>query len=98
MERIAMVAGQRILVVEDSYLLEEALCDFVADRGLQPVGPAGSLETALACAGEAALDGALLDINLDGCLCFQVCDLLDRRGIPFCFVTGYSHLALIPER
>ena len=90
--------GSRILVVEDNYLLAEVICDFVADCGMQPVGPAAGLDTGLVYAGEAPLDAAILDINLDGRLCFPICGLLAQRGIPFCFLTGYSHLSLIPQQ
>lgn len=93
-----MAAGQRILIVEDSLLLADALCGFAIDCGLQPVGPANGLEAALAYARDLDLDAAILDSNLSGRLSFPVCEALEHRGIPFCFVTGYSHLGLIPEQ
>jgi len=93
-----MFAGSRILVVEDNYLLAEVICDFVIECGMQPVGPAAGLETGLVYARETSLDGAILDINLDGRLCFPICSVLAQRGIPFCFLTGYSHLAMVPQQ
>jgi DNA-binding response OmpR family regulator len=89
--------GSKILVVEDNYLLSEVVCEFVIECGMVPIGPAASLETGLIYAREAPLDGAVLDINLDNRLCFPICDLLIERGIPFAFLTGYSHLSMIPQ-
>lgn len=90
-------AGSRILVVEDNYLLAEVVCDFVTDCGMEPVGPAPGLETGLVYAREAPIDGALLDINLGDRLSFPICAVLAERNIPFAFLTGYSHLSLIPH-
>ena len=44
-----------------------------------------------------ALDGALLDVNLNGAAVFPVADALAARGVPFVFSTGYDSLDL-PER
>ena len=43
---------------------------------------------------ERALDGAILDINLNGQPCFPVCGVLSARRIPFIFLTGYPHAAI----
>lgn len=92
-----MVAESRILVVEDNYLLAEVVCDFIVDCGMQPVGPASGVETGLVYAREAAIDGAILDVNLDGRFCFPICAALVERNIPFAFLTGYSQLSIIPQ-
>ena len=42
-----MSTGPKILVVEDNYLLAEVICDFVAECGMHPVGPATDLERGL---------------------------------------------------
>jgi DNA-binding response OmpR family regulator len=43
---------------------------------------------------ERALDGTILDINLNGRPCFPVCAILSARRIPFIFLTGYPHAAI----
>jgi len=43
---------------------------------------------------ERALDGAILDINLNGRPCFPVCAILSARRIPFIFLTSYPHAAI----
>jgi DNA-binding response OmpR family regulator len=87
----------RILVVEDNYLLAEVICDFIAECGLGFAGPSGDIDDATRLAREEAIDGAVLDINLRGRLCFPVCNILVKRRIPFVFLTGYTQLALIPN-
>ena len=68
-----MFTDSKILVVEDNYLLAEVICDFVAECGMQPIGPATGLDRGLLYARAAPLDGAILDINLDGRLSFPIC-------------------------
>jgi DNA-binding response OmpR family regulator len=46
---------------------------------------------------ERALDGAILDINLNGRPCFPVCAILSARRIPFIFLTGYPDAAIPVE-
>jgi DNA-binding response OmpR family regulator len=92
------ILGSRILVVEDNFLLAEVVGDFLTECDMEVVGPACGLNIGLVYAREAVLDGALIDINLNGRLCFPICDVLRERGIPFAFLTGYSDLALVPQR
>jgi CheY-like chemotaxis protein len=82
--------GVRLLVVEDTFLLAESLSALLRSHGCDVVGPVASLEQGLDLACDAALDGAILDINLGGKLSFPIAATLSRRGIPYFFVTGYS--------
>jgi response regulator RpfG family c-di-GMP phosphodiesterase len=52
------------------------------------------VESAVQMARERALDGAILDINLNGRPYFPVCAILSARRIPFMFLTGYPHAAI----
>lgn len=88
--------GSRILIVEDNDLLAEVIHDVVAECGMQAVGPAAGLESGLFFARETPLDGALLDIDLDGQFCFPICAVLKSRQIPFAFLTGYGDLSILP--
>ena len=49
-----------------------------------------SVDEAMALAGQADIDFAILDINLGGAKSFPVAEILRRRGIPFVFATGYG--------
>ena len=94
----ADLAGRHILVVEDEFLTADEIVWVFESLGARVIGPAPSLDQALACI-EAAdrLDAATLDVNLRGQMVFPVADVLRRRGVPFVFATGYDQ-KIIPER
>jgi CheY-like chemotaxis protein len=80
----------RILIVEDEMLVAMSFEDMLTDLGYEVAGIASRLVSALAMAGEADFDVAMLDVNLAGDRSFPVADLLIARGIPFLFATGYG--------
>jgi CheY-like chemotaxis protein len=88
--------GARILVVEDNFLAAEVVRDMLESSGCAVVGPVGRIADALRLAEEEALDGAILDINLNGERCFPIALALRQRGVPFVFLTGYDDDAIIP--
>jgi len=93
-----MSQQRRILVVEDEYLVALDLAEDLRAMGADVVGPVPSVEKALeAVDGDSALDGAILDINLQGSVIFPVADRLAERHIPFFFTTGYDK-EVIPDR
>jgi len=81
---------QRILVVEDEFLIAIHIGSILEDDGLQVVGPVGSLMEAIKLASNENLDGALLDINIVGGRIDDVADILARRQVPFMFLTAYG--------
>src|SRR6266702_6803164 len=85
---------RRILVVEDEFLLAAHIGSILEDDGLEVIGPVGTLAEALKLAQDEALDGALLDVNLDGGRVDDVVDILARRHVPFLFVSGYGREVL----
>jgi DNA-binding response OmpR family regulator len=83
--------------VEDNFQMGEIICDFLADHGMEPVGPAQTVEQALMLVEDNNLDAALLDIKLRRERnAFPVCEALAARHIPFAFVTGWGP-AEVPE-
>jgi DNA-binding response OmpR family regulator len=89
--------GGRVLVCDDNLLIADVVAEFLRECDLKPMGPVGRLESAMQMARERALDGAILDINLNGRPCFPVCAVLSARRIPFMFLTGYPHAAIPVE-
>ena len=83
-------SGLRVLVVEDEIMVAVLLEDMIADLGHRVVGPAGHLDKALELAGGAAIDVAILDVNLNGREVYPVAEALSARRIPFAFITGYG--------
>lgn len=85
----------RILIVEDEMLVAMNIEDMLLDLGHEVAGIAGRLAPALALAGEAAIDLAILDVNLAGEPSFPVAAMLATRGIPFLFATGYGRAGIV---
>ena len=81
---------RRILVIEDEFLVAVHIDFILVQEGHEVIGPVGTLDEALQLANDEALDCALLDVNLDGGGVDDVAAILDRRGVPFIFVTGYG--------
>jgi CheY-like chemotaxis protein len=94
----AGIAGRRVLVVEDEYLLATKMMGALAELGVETIGPAGTVKRALELVEHGGhLDGAVLDIKLRGRMVFPVAEALRARGVPFVFTTGYNEHA-IPDR
>ena len=85
--------GRRILVVEDEYLIADAMTLGLEEEGVVVIGPAPSVRNALRLLDrEPALDGAVLDMNLGEEKVFPVAEALRSLGVPFLFTTGYDAL------
>ena len=96
--------NRRILVVEDEFFMAEELRDNLEAVGAFVIGPASSVERALALLkDEVAIDAALLDVNLGGEMAYPVAEALVARSVPFVFTSGYDesvlaeHYALMPR-
>jgi CheY-like chemotaxis protein len=84
------LSGRKVLVVEDEMIVGWLLEDMLVDLGCAIVGPATSVNQALAMIDAEAFDAAVLDVNLDGQMSYPVADALTARGMPFVFSTGYD--------
>jgi CheY-like chemotaxis protein len=80
------------MVVEDMALVAVEIERQLRNMQYTVLGPYPSLDAALdAVSAEPPLeiDIALLDVNLAGSECYPLADILQSRGIHFCFLTGY---------
>jgi len=93
-----VLAGSRVLLVEDETLVAMLLEDMIAELGGNVVGSASRVSRALEIAEDRSigLDLAVLDVNLGGEEVFPVASALAERGVPFAFSTGYGNAGL-PE-
>lgn len=86
----------KILIVEDNTLVAETIAEALTDHGYEVVGPAPTLAAGLELAAARELDGALLDVDLAGRLCFPIAKMLAKRRVPFLFLTGFHDVSVIP--
>jgi len=91
-------AGRCILIVEDEYFLADDLAGEVRRLGADVIGPASEIGKAREMLSSgAAVDAALLDINVRNEMVFPLARLLRERNIPFVFTTGYDKESIRPE-
>jgi CheY-like chemotaxis protein len=81
--------GHRVLVVEDDYLIAMLVTEWLEAAGADVVGPAPTVEKALALIETDVVDAAILDVNLGyGRTVYPVADKLSAIGVPYMFATG----------
>lgn len=91
------LASRRILVVEDDMLIAMSIEDLIRDAGGIVVGPAATVDKALALVAAEPLDAAVLDVNLGGRRADPVADALLVKRVPFVFLTGYGAAGVDPR-
>ena len=87
----------RILIVEDSFLVVMSIEGFFNELGWTIVGPASRKDAALTLARSGTFDAAVLDVNLNGEMSWEIAAVLRERGIPFVFSTGYDGSNILPD-
>ena len=87
----------RVLVVEDEMLPAMLLESMLTALGCVVVGPAARVGKALELLRTAAPDAVILDVNLGGQPAYPLAAVLQARGVPFVFVTGYGRAQLPAE-
>jgi CheY-like chemotaxis protein len=85
------LAGRRVLIVEDSYLIAMHLTGMLERAGAEVVGPALSVEEAFGSL-DPLPEIATLDVQLGEETSFPIADELAQRGVPFVFATGTADL------
>ena len=91
-----IVAGKRVLVVEDELMIRMLLEGMLTDLGHTVAAEAGGIDEAVALAKKETFDVAVLDVNLNGHPVTPVVEILVERGVPFLFASGYG-LRGVPE-
>ena len=85
------LAGRRVLVVEDEYLLATDLACALREDGADVLGPVASVHAALDLLDDAPrLDGAVVDLHLQGEMAYPLVDALRARCVPLVLATGYD--------
>jgi DNA-binding response OmpR family regulator len=85
------LADRSILLVEDDIILSTDLAFALTEAGCKAVIPTTSNAAALSAMVHYIVDAAILDVNVQNQWVFPVADALEAAGIPFLFLTAYSH-------
>ena len=80
----------KAFVVEDEPLVLETLRRSLETIGVEVKVVATCARKGIALAKTVEADIALLDVFLDGDYSFPIAEILDRRGIPYIYVTGHT--------
>jgi DNA-binding NtrC family response regulator len=84
-----MLAGYRVLIVEDETLVAQNIREMLLEAEGIPVGPVASVSEARQLIKEGTgLNAALLDVNLNDGLVTPVLEALSARGVPTVVYTG----------
>lgn len=71
--------------------------DLLEEIGCQVVGPAPNMAAARELVEAGEFDGALIDIHIRGERVFPLCEMLQAKGLPFVFTSGYADWQM-PEK
>jgi CheY-like chemotaxis protein len=85
-----LLAGFRLLVVEDEMLILMMIEDMLEALGCTSIQSAGTNERALALLAAQNFDAVMLDMNLNGVSSQPVARFLALCGTPFIYSTGSS--------
>ncbi len=87
----------RILLLEDEWLIALDLQETLEGAGYTIVGPAPSVQKALAFIESEQIEAALIDVHVGSDSSYRVAQALRTSGIPFAFLSGHSQADLSPE-
>jgi DNA-binding response OmpR family regulator len=91
----SQLSGKSVLMVEDEYLIADALCSAFEMEDVHVVGPFPNVASAMKALDEGAkADAAILDVNLNGERVFPLADRLMADNVPIVLTTGYDSDAI----
>jgi DNA-binding response OmpR family regulator len=86
-----------VLLVEDDYLIADAISAMLEMAGWRVVGPFPRVEAAARALDQGRVaEAAVLDVNLGGERVFPLIDRLLREQVPVVLTTGYDPDAIPP--
>ncbi|QWW69821.1 response regulator [Rhizobium sp. WYJ-E13] len=87
---LGLLAGKHLLIVESGDMVADAVRLALEKAGVVIVGPASSAEIGLALLDMARIDGAILDIRIEGDVVFPLAERLQDAQIPFVFAMPHA--------
>jgi len=92
-----LLSGKSVLMVEDEYLIADALCSAFEMEDVRVVGPFPNVASAMQALDRGVTaDAAVLDVNLNGERVFPLADRLMAENVPIVLTTGYDSDAIPP--
>lgn len=86
-----VLQGKSVLMVEDEYLIADALCSAFEMENMRVVGPFPNVASAMEALDQRLkVDVAILDVNLNGERVYPLADRLIADNIPIVLTTGYG--------
>ena len=82
--------GLRVLLVEDERLVAMLIEEFIRELGCELACSANRIVKAIKCLETTSIDAAILDLNVAGVSTLALAEMLDQRGIPLVFASGYG--------
>lgn len=86
----SILAGKRILIIEDEPLIALELSQILLDAGMEVAGIAQTIVQARLAMETLKSSAVMLDANLDGQKVDDLAVTLSRENVPFVFVSGYD--------
>jgi DNA-binding LytR/AlgR family response regulator len=89
----------KILVVEDEFITQKTICNYLEEIGYEVVGKAMNAEDAIQILENKCVDFAILDINIKGDKTgiWLANQIITKYTIPHLFLTAYSDTETIKE-
>ena len=85
----------RFMILDDEVIIALDLAGMLQDLGHSVVSMATRVAGAMEFARHGNLDMAILDINVHGVVSFPLAAVLQTRGVPIIFASGYGERGLI---
>lgn len=85
------------MIVDDEVIVAMDLEYMLADLGHLVVKTANRVDQGMEMARDCEIDIAILDINVRGVPSFPIAEILQGRGIPVIFASGYGNRGLIED-
>jgi DNA-binding NtrC family response regulator len=86
------LAGLRVLIAEDQYLLADTIAVLLEEEGAFVLGPFATTHTAIECLEAERVDFALVDMGLKDTFSDRLLVELTARDIPHAVITGFDYL------
>lgn len=93
-----VIVGLRVLLVEDSWLVAQELKSILEVMGVIVSGPAATIAEATQLAEAGLFDAAIVDMNLQGQMAYNLVDNLRSHGVPVVVITGYEVLPSLANK